>query len=99
MSPVRNWDPGTPRREAMAEARRRIERAAWIVERAAKQLVSTEGTMSADQVEAHAQHVPGFARQFNAGVPFRRGKGGTTYVKLKDGKLVDRKRSPNRKHP
>ncbi|MFO0887533.1 MAG: hypothetical protein U0790_00140 [Isosphaeraceae bacterium] len=97
--PVHDWDADGIRREAMAEAGKKLERAAIIVERKAKELLSVEGSMTADQVEHHAAHTPGFAKQFARNVAFRRGKAGTTYVTLKGGKLVDRARSPRRKHP
>lgn len=97
--PLKNWDGDGIRREAMAEASRRLERAAWIVERRARELVSVEGSMTATEVEHHAAHTAGFAAQFRRNVAFRRGKAGTTYVKLVAGKVADRKRSPQRKHP
>lgn len=97
--PIRDWDADGVRREAMAAAAKNLERAAIIVERRAKELLSVEGSMTADQVEHHAAHTAGFAERFNKNVAFRRGKAGTTYVKLAGGKVADRKRSPGRKHP
>jgi hypothetical protein len=100
MDPIQNWDAAGVHRHAHDEAKKRIERAAWLVENKAKELLSRDGTMTRAQVEHHATHTPGFRERFNRDVPFRRGAAGTTYVKLTAaGKLTDRKRSPNRKHP
>jgi hypothetical protein len=88
MSGLTNWDGDGVMREARAEARRRLERAAWIVERKAKALLAVEGTMSVADVQDRAARDAEFTKSFNRNVAFVRGSKGKEHVRLKAGQVT-----------